>query len=252
MELEQAFDELYAAEPEDFVGERSRLAKSLREGGRREDAQVLAKAKKPPLAAWAINQLARRNRRDVDLLLDAGSRLRDAQAGLLGGAEPDAFARARRAERDAVSSLTREAEKLLAARGGASPSVLGQVADTLGAAAVLPEGRELLARGRFTEPMSGQGFDALGELAAATPRPKPRRGKEARQEERRRASEALREAKTRLRELERAAREARGEAARLERQAEKAREAAEAADAAVEAAERAVAEAEAELRRTSR
>src|SRR6478752_1021545 len=112
MDLDDALDELYAAAPGDFVAERSRLAKALKADGRGEEAAELAKVRKPPLAAWVLNQLARRNRRDVDLLLDSGNRLREAQAGVLGGADRDSLARAAAAQREAVHRLTLDAEGL--------------------------------------------------------------------------------------------------------------------------------------------
>src|SRR5204863_2632144 len=117
MDLEQAIDELYAADLEQFVTERTRLAKALRDAGDREGAQTVTKLRKPSVAAWALNQLARRNRREVDLLLDAGHRLREAQAGALRGAERDAFEQARRSEREARTRLVQAAEKLLGERG---------------------------------------------------------------------------------------------------------------------------------------
>src|SRR5690348_14871439 len=164
MDAEQAMDELYAAAPEDFVSERKRLASELSGSGLDEEAKQLAKLRKPSVAAWALNQLTRRNRRDVDLLLDAGHRLREAQAGMLGGAERDAFEQARRAEHDAVARLTAEAEELLRTRGTASAASLSQIDESLRAAAISPEGRELLARGRFTQPLQVHGFDLVADL----------------------------------------------------------------------------------------
>jgi hypothetical protein len=228
--LDDAIDELYAAAPEDFVAERTRLTKALRTAGLRDEAETLAKLRKPSIAAWALNQLARGHRREVDLLLDSGHRLREAQAGLFGGGEREAFETARRAEQEALSELTAAAEALLGARGSGSAATLAQVTESLRAAAVSPEGRELLARGRFTEPIRGQGFDLLGELAAAVPRktpPKPARDRTAEKK----ARAELREAKTALQAAERAAHEA---AERLE------------------AARKAVADAEARLRRAER
>src|SRR5436190_15057047 len=145
MDIEQAIDELYAADLEQFVAERTRLAKALRDAGDREGAEAFAKLRKPTVAAWALNQLARRNRREVDLLLDAGHRLREAQAGALGGADREAFEQARRKERDARSQLVRAAGKLLEERGRASTAMLDQVGESLRTAAISEEGRELLA-----------------------------------------------------------------------------------------------------------
>lgn len=236
MDLEQAMDELYGAAPEDFVTERTRLAKALRNAGLGEDAERLAKLRKPSLAAWVLNQLSRRERRDVDLLLDAGHRLREAQKGVLSGAERDAFEQARAAEQTARTRLIAAGDRLLRSRGTASGAASGQVAESLRAAAISEPGRELLARGRFTEPLRAQGFELVSELAAGAV---PRRSDD--REERKRAEAELRDAKARLRV-------ARGEADHLGALAAEARRLAEAAHARVEAAEAAVAAAEEKLR----
>ena len=161
MTLDEATDELYGADLDAFVAERTRLARELKESGDGEAAATLAKLKKPTVAAWALNQLARRHRRDVDLLLDAGHRLRQAQEGVVGGADRAAFEQAQKTEREALRRLTQQASELL---GGASSQVLSQLTQTLRAAAVSEDGRELLARGRFTAPLETEGFDVFGAL----------------------------------------------------------------------------------------
>jgi hypothetical protein len=251
VDVEQALDELYAAAPEEFVAERSRLAKLLKAEGEGADAARLAKTRKPSLAAWALNRLVRERRRDVDLLLDSGHRLRAAQAGVLQGAERDAFTQARRTEREAVDRLTREAEKLLRERANdrASDGVLAQVAASLRAAAVSEEGRQLLARGQFTQALTGgQGFELLGELAGEAPPPRQRTAAAKKKAEaKRRAREALSEAKATLQQAEREARAARREADRIAATARNAEHDAVAAETAAEAAAKAVAEAQARL-----
>jgi hypothetical protein len=178
--LDEALDELYGAPLDEFVAERKRLAQKL--GG--DGAKELTKLKKPNVAAWVLNQLARRERRDVDLLLDAGHRLRQAQAGVLRGGEKESFEDARRKESDAVKRLTKAGERLLRdARGTANASALAQINESLRAAAVTEEGREVLARGRFVEPLRASGFDAFAGIdvpkrapkrQAAKPKPKPK------------------------------------------------------------------------------
>ena len=209
MQLDDAIDRLYDVDLDEFVAERGRLAKELRSEGRTEDAAALAKRRKPSVAAWALNQLARRNRRDVDLLLDAGHRLREAQAAMLGGGERADFERARASEAEALQQLMREAERLLEERGSASSSVLQQIGGSLRAAAISEEGRELVARGRFVQAISTSGFDVVGRLAEAaapTGRPTPSRSqRQRRQDEEARVKEALREARDRLRAAEREA-----------------------------------------------
>jgi hypothetical protein len=222
--VEDALDDLYGAPLEDFVAERKRLARKL-EG---DDAQELAKARKPNVAAWVLNQLARRERRDVDLLLDAGHRLRQAQAGVLRGTEKAAFDDARRKESDALKRLTKAAERLLRdTRGTVGAGVLSQINEGLRASAITEEGRELLARGRFVEPPRATGFDAFAGIDVPTTRPQTKR----RAAPKKRNTQELREASAALRELERRLHVA-------ERDARKARAAADALAEEVAAAER--------------
>lgn len=208
MTLDDALDELYGASLEDFVTERKRLAKKL--GG--EEGKDLAKARKPSVAAWVLNQLARRERRDVDLLLDAGHRLRRAQAGVLRGEERASFEQARTKELDALKRLAKAAERMLRdTRGSASASTLTQVNEALRTAAVTEEGRELLARGRFTEPLQASGFDAFAGIEV------PKHARKRRPPEK---SHAQREAEKELRALERELGTARARVQALEEQVE--------------------------------
>ncbi len=233
--LDDAIDELYGVDLDAFVAERAKLVRKLKEQGAKDDAARLAKLRKPTVFAWTLNQLARRERRDVDLLLDAGHRLREAQAGVLHGGDRAEFERARQIERDALRRLERAAARLL---GGSSSTVLPQISSTLRTAAVTEEGRELLAVGRFTAPLEPEGFDAIAGLAPEASAKAPPRTSAA--GEQREAKAALRQAKAHVRELERAAREAQERAETLEHESAKARRDAEAARAAADEARRAL------------
>jgi hypothetical protein len=239
--LDDAIDNLYGAELESFTAERAVLARELRDAGDREAAATVAKLKKPTVAAWALNQLARRQRRDVDLLLDAGHRLRQAQEGVVGGGDRASFEQAQKTERDALRRLTQQASQLL---GGASPQVLTQISQTLRAAAVSEEGRELLARGRFTTPLAAEGFDVFGALPAS-PKPRPKKSQAARKH----ASDEVKKARERLRELERTVRAAEREAEKLKGEWEKSERTAESARVALAAAERELKEAQRRARK---
>jgi hypothetical protein len=228
--LDEATDDLYAADLDAFVAERTRLVRELRDSGDREAAEQIAKLKKPTVAAWALNQLARQRRRDVDLLLDAGHRLRQAQEGVVGGADRESFEKAQKTERDALRRLTQQASQLL---GGASAQVLSQISGTLRAAAVSEAGRELLARGRFTAPLESEGFDVFGALPAPSAgRPKKQQAKT------QKADDQLRKARERVRELEQQAKAAEREAERLKGEWKKSERAVESARVAVAAAQR--------------
>jgi hypothetical protein len=238
--LDEATDRLYGADLDAFVAERTRLARELRDAGDPKSSAQLAKLKKPTVAAWALNQLARRRRRDVDLLLDAGHRLRQAQEGVVRGADRVSFEQAQKTERDALRRLTQEAGKLL---GGASPAVLGQISNTLRAAAVSEAGRELLARGRFTTPLESEGFDLLGALpVSAAARPK----KQAREKK---ANDELLKLRARLRELEKELRAAERKAEKSKADWKDSERAAESARVALASAQREVTQAERRARR---
>jgi hypothetical protein len=223
VDLEEALNELYDAAPEEFVAERKRLAKELKADGHADDAAEVAKTRKPTVAGWALNRLARDSRRDVDLLLDSGHRMRTAQAGVLRGEARDAFEQAQRTERETIARLVRTAETLLEERGNASATILEQIGASLHAAAVSEQGRELLAAGRFTQALTLEGFNALAGLA---PPPSKRASKPSRSsEEAKRARAELAEARKRLREAEHVAHDARKRAAEADADVEKAAEA---------------------------
>jgi hypothetical protein len=218
-DLEHALDELYGAVLGDFVATRKRLAKELKDAGDHEAAAAVAAARKPTAAAWAVNQLARRRRKDVDLLLDAGHRLRKAQASVLRGGDQAEFAAARRARQSAVARLVK-------AVPDASAATREQVSETLRAASVSEEGRELLARGRFDKPLEeSSGFDTLAALAPAKP---PKRPKPAHRDDKRAQLRAE------LREAEQKAKRLRQDAERAEAHAREARALADAAERRVE------------------
>ena len=221
--LESEIDRLYALDPGEFVAERDRVARELRDAGQREEAEQVKSLRKPTVSAATINQLARRERREVDLLLDAGHRLREAQQKLLAGEDPGSLDEARRIEREALVKLRRAAQAILAESGRESSTTLDRIMTTLQAAAVSDEGRELLALGRLTGDLEATGFDLLAPMAKGAPkrkrpapRPKPKPKPDRRRIEQARAK--VREAERHLRAAERGAEKARSELERAEKE----------------------------------
>jgi hypothetical protein len=233
--LDDAIDELFGVDRDAFVARRAQLVRELKEEGAKDDAEALAKLRKPTVFAWTLNQLVRSERHDVDLLLDAGHLLLEAHADILRGGDPSELDDAQRMERDAVARLERAAAKLL---GGSSSTLLPQLSSTLRAAAVTEEGRELLARGRFVEPLEPVGFDALSGLAPRRPGASSKRKSAG--ESQREAKAAHREAEARAVELARAAGKAEERAERLEVELAAARREADAARRAADEARRAL------------
>ena len=221
-------DDLYAAPLEEFTALRNELAK------RTGDAAI-KQLKKPSVAAWAVNQLARRREVDLQRLLRAGEALEAAQKEAVRGGDQRPFERARSDERKAVRTLRSAAADLLRDGGHpASDQTLERVAKTLRAGAATDEGRRALREGRLSEELEPQGFDALAALAgSAPPRRKGRPKKE--KEKQRGPSEAARRRTAQAREA-----------------AEHARREAEEAAAALAAAEREIARLRRDADRTAK
>jgi hypothetical protein len=165
-------DDLYGLPLDEFVAQRSALAKALKTEGRRADADAVTKLRKPTVAAWAVNQLVRTQRRAVDELLEAGGELREAQEALLGGSgDARALRAAAERERAAVDELVGLARGLLTSQGHElSATVIERVADTLHAAALDDDARELVRDGRLERELRHVGLGlGLGGAAMAPP-----------------------------------------------------------------------------------
>ena len=222
--LQDALDRLYGLPLEEFVGSRDELAKQLRGEDRRGEAEQVKGLRKPPVAVWLVNQIARERELDVRRLLDAAEALRKAQA-----AGSEEFAEARRAEAHALERLAAAAREI-AKREGSGQAVVDRALQTVRAAAATDEGRELLRRGRLTEELAPVGFEALSGLAPAA---KPSRKKKAPPPRR-----PSKQARDRVERLRKAEREATRAADRAEKEAVRLREAAEAATVARTRAEK--------------
>ena len=190
-------DELYALDPNDFVAARNDLAKRLRKEGDKGRAAEVAKLRRPTPAAWAVNQLVRRHRADVEELVGLGEALRNAQDRALAGDEPGDLRQVGRARRDAVARLGELADRLLVERGGSPGAHAGEVAATLEAASLDAEAGAAVLEGRLStelEPPSGFGvFDmTIAEpRSAPTPKPAPAPAVEERDDTARREAEAV-------------------------------------------------------------
>src|SRR5438270_485528 len=75
--IDEVADRLYALEPEEFTAARDEAAK---QAGRDDRKQVKA-LRKPTLAAYVVNMLARHHSDDIEALVTLGEDLRQAMAG---------------------------------------------------------------------------------------------------------------------------------------------------------------------------
>jgi hypothetical protein len=230
--LEGALEQLYAAAPERFTELRDALAKELRATDKEVAATVKA-LRRPPVTAWALNQVARSHPDELAALIDADAALARAQRE---GEGPEALAETGRARRELIARLVAAAASVLVAAGHPdSPATRDRMARTLAAVAVDEEGREALRRGRLTGDLTPE---SLWESAAPAGSADPAAvtAFEDHRERQRRADEATAEA----RRLQQEADLLEAEAGRADRAAQAARTlAAEARRKATAAAERA-------------
>jgi hypothetical protein len=147
---DDAVTALYQAPHESFVAERQRLSAELKASGDKATAAQLAKLARPPISAWAVNQLWWHARQPFEELFETAGQLR---AGKLAATS---------AHRQALAKLSARARKLLADSGhAASEGTLRRVEMTLSGLAAAgsfdPE-----PAGALTKDRDPPGFEAFG------------------------------------------------------------------------------------------
>lgn len=162
----------------DFVQERKRLAAELKAAGEKEAAARLAKLARPPVSAWAVNQLWWREREAFDALIEAAAQVK-------AGARD-----ASRTHREALAELRERAARLLQEAGNAAAEpTLRRVTTTLSAIAAIgsfdPDPPGALSADRDPPGFEALGFGAMPAKAAEPVREDG--GRRAAEAERRRA-----------------------------------------------------------------
>jgi hypothetical protein len=213
-----ALEQLYGVEPEQFIAERKRLERSLRDSGRTEEADELAQRKKPPLPVFVANRLARVSPDDIAGLISAGERLTAAHAA----GDP---AELRKEQAELARRIRTLVQKAEAAAGQLLSGAMEQrLAVLLRAAASDPASAGLLRRGVLAEEVEPAAFGALAGISLASPkrRQEPDRGADRAFEEKRRArvedlKSELADARDALRRAKRELGKAEAEVKRAER-----------------------------------
>lgn len=157
--------ELYHGPLDDFVARRNTLSKKLRPTDA-DAAATVAKLRKPPISAWAINQVAAHDAGIVADLLAAGADASEAQQAVADGSGSGAYLRATVARvREAVDDASRAAESALAEAGHpGGDETLRRIRVTLQAAATGgPEARVSLWQGTLDGNVSPAGFGGGAE-----------------------------------------------------------------------------------------
>jgi hypothetical protein len=152
-EIEGRIDALYTLPLDRFTPERDALAKELQAAGDGEAAKRVKVLRKPVVAAWALNALARENPEGIRELLELGTRLRDAQRRALSGGDVEPLREATEERRRLVGRLARKAAAILERAGTSAGSHEDDLSSTLDAAAVDEDSGEMLRSGRLTKPL---------------------------------------------------------------------------------------------------
>lgn len=244
-------DQLYALPPEEFTAARDDAAKAAKAEGDVERAATLRGLRRPSVAAWLINRLAREQAELLEQLLELGPALAQAQSS--GNA-------------DDLRTLGRQRRELVEAVAGGAVAAAGrnvggpvrdEVVSTLEAALADPSSAEAVRSGRLVRGVSYAGFgevDLSGAVAAgAPPTATPptstlptatRAGRKGGDGPEQKADEAAARARAALAAAEGAAHEAAGRLDDAVREAERAESGATQAAGALEQAEQALRQAE--------
>lgn len=157
-------DVLYGLPLDEFVAERNRLAKERKDPS-------LRKLRKPSVAAWHVNQLARTRTADVERLVDAAGGIRRAQQRALSGVRTGGadLREANREHRAVVDALV----------DGVPANLVERVRSTLTAASLDEDVAPALLAGRLVDDVEPAGFGDLTGLELLT---SPEAGEEADEE----------------------------------------------------------------------
>jgi hypothetical protein len=152
MSYDDAARALFQVPHGEFVPERKRLADELKKAGDKMAASRISRLQRPPVTAWAVNQLYWHARDAVDDLFALAARLRNGDLS------------ASSAHREALAKLRNRAAAMLSDAGhGANEATLRRIALTLSAVSAagswMPDGAGMLSADR-----DPPGFDAVGVI----------------------------------------------------------------------------------------
>jgi hypothetical protein len=242
-------DDLFAVAPGEFIPARNALARQLRAQGDLEAAAAVGRLRKPPISAWALNQVARGSPELVAEVIRAGAALNDATAAAMAG-DRSGLRPSEQAARRATAAVVAEAVRHLGDEGHrGTDAAVSRMTDTVRAALVDGDVAERLRRGTLASDYPGAAFAVASKVddqPALGRTPAPRDGTDqARRAEDRAADRAedraahrdAERAGDRAEQLEVAAGQAAREAEVARRESLAARQAADAAARAADDAE---------------
>ena len=177
-------DDLYSLPLDDFTAARDALASELRTAGKKVEAADVKRLRKPSLAAWTVNQLAREEPEAMERLFGLRERIENSSdAADLRAVSED--------RRRLIAELVNRAESILKAAGRATgANTMQAITQTLHAGDTEEE-RDALLHGRLSRELTPSGFGGFSSAFEATPDDDAEATSDARMEGKRRRAEEL-------------------------------------------------------------
>jgi hypothetical protein len=165
MNLEHELDGLYRAPAAAFVTERNRIAKALKQAGRKDDADAVARLAKPSPVAWGVNQLHFHAKGVLEALYRSGVALREAQENLASG---DEFTRSKTEHQKALRAATDRALSFGEEASASNAALRRRIETTLNLLGAVG-GNVSPPPGRMSVELEPVGFETLSAALDASP-----------------------------------------------------------------------------------
>jgi flagellar biosynthesis GTPase FlhF len=168
---EDDVDALFRLPLAEFTGARNVLAARLKKSGRGDEAAFVKALAKPPISAWAVNQLYWNHREAFDRLIASGERFHKAQTSRSAAKVAD-MRGALDARRESLTLLSDLAIALLRDAGpnpgqNPSPDIIRRITTTLEAMSAYASRSGAPRPGRLTDDVDPPGFELFGSSLPA-------------------------------------------------------------------------------------
>ncbi|WP_030761759.1 hypothetical protein [Streptomyces sp. NRRL F-2664] len=170
VDVEAVAAELYGLRPEEFTAARDAHAAAARKAGQGAEAKRIAALRRPTLAVWAANRLARADTDQAQHLLELGRGLRDAHRTLSG----EDLRKLSHQQHVVIAAMAGEARRLAGEAGqDLSAGVQREVEQILRSVLADPQAADTWARGVLEKaPPPAVGFADVAPAPDAQPRPR--------------------------------------------------------------------------------
>jgi len=157
-------DALFKLPLTEFTNARNALAAQLKKNGRGDEAADVKVLGKPPVSAWAVNQLYWNHREAFDKLIESGERFHKAQSAR-SGAKVAEMRVALDARRESLKKLSDFAAQALREAGhNPSPDTIHRITTTLEGISAYASRGDGPHLGRLTHDVDPPGFESFGSF----------------------------------------------------------------------------------------